>query len=91
MKSIYKKPYTPPHILFWNLRCTDGFPCLSIQTNVSMMSGFHSSLLNLFCDNGLNALQSCTPWSNLEKILSNKRYNILGDKIKEYSMGIIEK
>ena len=77
------KPYKPPHILFWNLRSTSGFPTLSLQSNASMMSGFNPSLLNLFCDEGLTALQSCTPWSLLIKSLENERYNILDKHIKE--------
>jgi hypothetical protein len=67
-------PYKPPHILFWNLRSTSGFPSLANQPNVSMMSGFSPSLLNLFCEEGLDALQSCTPWSLLVKSLENERY-----------------
>ena len=77
---VHGKPYKPPHILFWNLRSTTGFPTLSNQRNCSMMSGFSPSILNLFCGQGLNALQSCSPWSLLEKGLENKRYNILADK-----------
>jgi hypothetical protein len=70
-------PYKPPHILFWNLRSTSGFPSLSNQPNASMMSGFSPALLNLFCDQGMNALQSCTPWSLLVKSLENERYKIM--------------
>ena len=77
------KGYKPPHILFWNLRSTSGFPTLSNQPNASMMSGFSPSLLNLFCDQGLTALQSCTPWSLLNKSLENERYNIMGNKLNE--------
>lgn len=76
-------PYKPPHILFWNLRSTSGFPTLSYQPNTSMMSGFSPSLLNLFCEQGLTALQSCTPWSLLNKMLESKRYAIMGDKLIE--------
>jgi hypothetical protein len=76
-------PYKPPHILFWNLRSTSGFPTLANQSNVSMMSGFSPSLLNLFCEQGLDALQSCTPWSLLVKSLENERYKIMNDKFKE--------
>ena len=76
-------PYKPPHILFWNLRSTSGFPSLSNQPNASMMSGFSPALLNLFCDQGLNALQSCTPWSLLVKSLENERYKIMADKFEE--------
>ena len=78
---VHGSPYKPPHILFWNLRSTCGFPSLSNQPNCSMMSGFSPALLNLFCDQGLNALQSCTPWSLLERSLENDRYKILSDKL----------
>jgi len=80
---VHGKGYKPPHILFWNLRSTSGFPTLSNQPNVSMMSGFSPSLLNLFCDQGLEALQSCTPWSLLMKSLENERYTIMGNKLSE--------
>jgi Mg-chelatase subunit ChlD len=76
-------PYKPPHILFWNLRSTSGFPSLSDQPNASMMSGFNPSLLNLFCEQGMDALQSCTPWSLLVKSLDNDRYTVMAHKIEE--------
>lgn len=82
------KPYKPPHILFWNLRSTDGFPSLSTQPNCSMMSGFSPSLLNIFCEKGVTALQACTPWSVLEKSLENKRYNIMASKISQILEGL---
>lgn len=80
---VHGVPYKPPHILFWNLRSTSGFPSLSNQPNVSMMSGFSPTLLNLFCEQGMEALQSCTPWSLLIKSLENERYNIMNNKINE--------
>jgi hypothetical protein len=80
---VHGKGYKPPHILFWNLRSTSGFPTLSNQPNASMMSGFSPSLLNLFCDQGLTALQSCTPWSLLIKSLENERYSIMANKLNE--------
>jgi hypothetical protein len=83
---VHGKPYKPPHIIFWNLRSTSGFPTLSTQPNVSMMSGFSPSLLNLFCEQGIEALQSCTPWSMLEKSLENKRYDILSNKLYEIAV-----
>lgn len=78
---VHGIPYKPPHILFWNLRSTSGFPTLSYQPNTSMMSGFSPSLLNLFCENGLTALQSCTPWNLLIKSLENERYTIMSNKL----------
>jgi hypothetical protein len=80
---VHGQPYKPPHILFWNLRSTSGFPTLSNQSNASMMSGFSPALLNLFCEQGLEALQSCSPWSLLERSLANPRYKIMGDKIEQ--------
>lgn len=74
---LWNKPFKAPHILFWNLRSTSGFPTLSTQKNASMMSGFSPALLNVFCEEGMASLQSCTPWSILLKSLENKRYDIL--------------
>ena len=78
---VHGKPYKPPHILFWNLSSSTGFPSLSNQPNASMMSGFSPALLNIFCDKGIDALQSCTPWSLLERSLENERYKIMSDRL----------
>lgn len=80
---VHGKPYKPPHILFWNLRNTTGFPCLSREKNVSMMSGFSPALLNLFCDKGICALQSCSPWSILNESLEKERYTIMGEYLEK--------
>jgi hypothetical protein len=80
---IHNVPFKPPHILFWNLRSTNGFPVVSYQKNVSMMSGFSPALLNIFCEKGIDVLQSCTPWSILMDSLNNPRYQCLQDKIVE--------
>jgi hypothetical protein len=80
---LFGKPFKPPHILFWNLRSTTGFPALSCQKNTSMMSGYSAALLNLFCEEGLNALQSCTPWSLFIKSLELDRYKILDQRLRE--------
>ena len=80
---VHGRPYKPPHILFWNLRSTSGFPSLSNQPNTSMMSGFSPVLLNLFCDQGISAVKSCSPWSLLLKTLENKRYKIMSDTISK--------
>ena len=82
-KRLWGKPFKTPHILFWNLRSTSGFPTLSNNKNCSMMSGFSPSLLNLFCEEGLDALQSSTPWSLFVKNLNNQRYKYLDNKLRE--------
>jgi len=78
---VHGRAYKPPHILFWNLRSTSGFPSLANQQNTSMMSGFSPALLNLFCQQGMDALQSCTPWGLLVESLENERYKIMSDRL----------
>lgn len=71
---LYGQPLNPPHILFWNLRFTAGFPVLSTEANCSMMSGFDPTVLNLFCEQGMEALKNLSPFGNLIKQLDNERY-----------------
>jgi hypothetical protein len=66
--------YTCPHILFWNLRSTSGFPCMSSTPNTSMMSGFSPALLNVFCEKGPEALKTATPWNMMLETLNAPRY-----------------
>jgi hypothetical protein len=80
---LHGKAFQPPHILFWNLRSGNGFPTLSTQKNVSMLSGFSPSLLNLFCEQGIDALQDLSPWNTLIRGIEKERYNIMGYKIAE--------
>jgi len=70
----YGVPLIPPHILFWNLRQTNGFPCLSTVANCSMMSGYDPTVLNMFCEKGMEALKEMTPYKNLMIQLDNERY-----------------
>jgi hypothetical protein len=79
---VHGVPYKPPHILFWNLRSTSGFPSLSNQPNASMMSGFSPILLNMFCEEGVDALEACSPWTTLQRCLENDRYKIMGNKFE---------
>jgi hypothetical protein len=71
---LYNKPLNPPHILFWNLRNTTGFPAISTQQNMSMMSGFDPTVLNSFCEYGIDALKGMTAWSVFTEQLNNPRY-----------------
>jgi len=71
---LYGKPLNPPHILFWNLRKTNGFPTLTTEAGCSMMSGFDPVILNMFCELGIQSLKEMTPYMTLMKLLSNDRY-----------------
>jgi hypothetical protein len=89
--KVHGKQYKIPHILFWNLRSTNGFPTLHNQQNCSMVSGFNPSALNLFCEKGDHAFQASTPWSIFMKSLENNRYKPLEKKCLEFLMQKTEK
>ena len=82
---LYGKPLNPPHILFWNLRKTNGFPTLTTEAGCSMMSGFDPVILNMFCELGIQSLKEMTPYMTLMKLLSNDRYIPL-DKIARHHL-----
>ena len=83
MLTTWKTPYELPHILFWNLRKTSGFPTLSTEPNVTMLSGYSSVLLNIFAENGIEALKKFTPMLSLEELLGKPRYQPMGRKVEE--------
>jgi hypothetical protein len=83
MKTIYATPYKPPHILFWNLRNTSGFPTLSTQKNVTMLSGYSPVLLNAFYNKGMDAIRDYDPYKMIQDVLSSDRYDVMGNKIGE--------
>jgi hypothetical protein len=72
--EVCGKGYKMPHILFWNLQNTNGFPELSYQNNVTMLSGYSPSLFNSFIQDSMNGLKDVSPWKILTNILNNKRY-----------------
>jgi hypothetical protein len=82
--KLWGVPFKCPHIVFWNLRYTGGFPTFSKSENASMMSGFNPNLLNIFCENGVNALEKITPFLMLEKTLESPRYYRLEEIAREY-------
>jgi hypothetical protein len=81
-QKLWNKPFKPPHILFWNMRSTNGFPALSINNNCSMISSFNPFILNHFCKN-LNGNKNCTPWQLFKKYLGNSRYSILDQYLRQ--------
>lgn len=77
LASSYGVPYKAPHILFWNLRSTTGFPVLSSQKNVTMLSGYSAVLMNAFQNKGMDGLKEYTPYKMICDILHNERYSCL--------------
>jgi hypothetical protein len=78
-----EEPLKPPHIVLWNLRKTFGFPSLSTDENVSMMSGFSPALLNVFCQKGIDGLKDYTPWYTLNETLKNNRYAVFDNAFRK--------
>ena len=76
--------YSVPHILFWNLRKTNGFPVKTSQKNVTMLSGYSEYLLNVLCEQGIEELKKITPYIQLKNILDNDRYKMFGEFMKNY-------
>ena len=81
LRSKFRTPYVQPHILFWNLRKTSGFPATAFDENVSFLSGYSSTLLNVFETKGIDELRKMNPYKLLSDILGNPRYNIGSDFI----------
>ena len=75
--AYFGTPYNTPNILFWNMRSTNGFPVISKQKNVSMLSGFSPVLLNIFCNKGHNELEKLNSYDILFSILNNERYKFV--------------
>jgi len=73
--------YRHPHLLFWNLRSTDGFPMVTTKKNITALSGYNATLLNIFCNKGLSGLKEFTSNKTLENILKNNRYDKMNQDI----------
>lgn len=83
--------YSTPHLLFWNLRSTDGFPMTTTKKNITALSGYNSSLLNVFCNKGIEGLKEFTPKKTLENILGNTRYDKMNQDIMMFIKDVIKK
>jgi Mg-chelatase subunit ChlD len=86
IKSLYAAAgfETPPHIVFWNLRKTSGFPTKSDEPNVTMISGFSSVVLNHFCQKGVDVLKNYSGYIMFQEIVGAMRYEKLETVIRKY-------
>ena len=77
IKEMYAEHgYEAPHILYWNLRTTDGFPAVTTEKNVTMLSGFSPVLLNFLEDKGIAALHEYTPFRTVAELLDKPRFMV---------------
>ena len=82
--KVCGKGYKVPHILFWNMKNTNGFPDVSYQDGVSMMSGYSPNLLNEFMErNKMYGNENMTSWIRLNNMLNKSRYMIINELIPE--------
>lgn len=88
--QVHGRPYAAPHLLFWNLRPTTGFPSCATEKNTTMMSGFSPALLNLFVDKGLDALKAATPWNMMVDALNKPRYEVLDKRFSDWFLATYE-
>jgi len=80
--TLNKSPYPIPHILFWNLTSSNGFPCAVNTYNSTMLSGYNDNLLTyLTYRKSKYHLKYLTPKDMINEILSNHRYYFLEKKI----------
>ena len=88
--ELFGRPYKVPHIVFWNLRKTNGFPVMTSQKNTTMMSGFSPVLINNFMEKGLDALKEYTAESMFLDMVRNSRYDCLERTIREETKQVFE-
>ena len=72
-----------PHLLFWNLRHTSGFPTMSTVKGATMFSGFSPLLLNSFCMNGPDVLKDTSPWNSFCSLVDGHRYSYLRNIVEQ--------
>lgn len=84
LMSKYKTPYEPPHIVFWNLRQTSGFPTTSTEKNVTMVSGYSDTILNAFLDKGIGGLRQFTAYNMFLEIVNSDNYKMMSQYFNDY-------
>jgi hypothetical protein len=83
-KFTTAKGYKPPHIIFWNVKKTNGFPTTPKQYNVSMLSGYNPIVLKTYFKKTTNeANDTCNSWFLLKKLLGQKRYDFLEEYVQK--------
>jgi hypothetical protein len=80
----YPQGFKAPHVVFWNLRMTDGFPVATSDENTTMVSGYSSTLLNHFVNKSIEDLKKYTPESLTLEVLENDRYDLLRADVRNH-------
>lgn len=75
--KICNKPYKVPHIVFWNLKSTNGFPEKSNSKNITMISGYSPYLVNSLLEEGIEAIEKRSSWDFL--MIQLKKYDWINE------------
>jgi len=69
-------PYTPPTIVYWNMRTTKGMPTESHNSEGTVtISGYSVDVLDCLLGGDVNSLSTFTPWRTVDRTLSAQRYS----------------
>lgn len=75
LKTTHARPYSPPTLVWWNMRTSNGSPCATTTKNTLMMSGYDATVLSTVMQRGIEELKSLTAWDNLKNLLEKERYS----------------
>lgn len=95
LRSKWKKAYTVPRIIYWNLRGdTTDYVATADTPGVQMLSGFSPNLLKAVMHGELDA--DCVgdndpvdPMTTLRRVLDDPRYDPVRDKCSEVGEGVM--
>ena len=77
--SAHGQPYPTPHVVWWNMRQTEGFPSSTAHPNMTMLSGYSDKILESLAKKGRMGLTDTTPWAFLRDALTHERYSWVDD------------
>lgn len=75
--------YQVPHVVWWNLRKTTGFPTMTNAPNATMISGYSAAVLKSFEGKGIEALKDYTPENMFLDLLGHERLACLDAKFDQ--------
>ena len=75
--------YQVPHVVWWNLRKTTGFPTMTNTPNATMISGYSAAVLKSFEGKGIEALKDYTPENMFLDLLGHERLACLDAKFDQ--------
>jgi len=99
--KICGQPYSPPRIVYWNLRGnTLGVPVEDNEENVQLLSGFSPSMLKMLLDGDevievetedgvVVTKEVVTPYQTFKKVMNDKAYYSIRTILNESNEGIL--